>query len=534
MRENLPVTSREVPIDGSDFVVSITDTEGLITYVNDAFVRICGYTREELIGVPHNMLRHPDMPPEVFADLWATIQHGFPWHGLIKSRCKNGDYCWGEAGVTPVMQDGRISGYVSVRTKPRPEVVAQCERQYAEIRRGNAHHLVVRDGMVHRSGIAGLIHRFMSIPFHKRLWVTLGGVAMLGLSAGWLPLLANSIALPAVIAEHLPYVVAACGSGVALAMVAVVFYMDTRIGVPLMRATRVAQRVVAGDISARFDVQNGAELRRFLTALNLMNAKLTAVLMDVRSNIDGTSEAVAQLAQGSVDLSDRTERQADRVRGTAQSTGDLTQAVDGNVRSVHDASTLATEAKAIAHRGLEMASRAVATMKDIDDDSRKVAEITALIDSIAFQTNILALNAAVEAARAGQQGRGFAVVASEVRALAERSAHAARDIKTLIDGARTRISDGAQIVRDTGQAIEGVVQSIERVSQTVEQIRGATDQQAQGVATINEAVVELDDVTQQNAALVEESSAAANMLRQQMKRLVEAIDVFRFSRDAKR
>ena len=175
---------------------------------------------------------------------------------------------------------------------------------------------------------------------------------------------------------------------------------------------------------------------------------------------------------------------------------------------------------------MAMASHAVETMQQIDDDSRKVADISQVIDGIAFQTNILALNAAVEAARAGQQGRGFAVVATEVRALAERSAHAAREIKTLIESTRARVLDGAQIVRDAGQTIEGVVQSIDAVARSVETIRAATDSQAQGVATINDAVVELDEVTQQNAALVEESSAAATLLGQRMMRLEEVVDVF--------
>jgi len=532
VRENLPVTNREVALHGDDFIVSITDTQGHITYANDAFMRLTGYAHDELIGQPHNLLRHPDMPPEVFADMWSTIQNGYPWHGFIKSRCKNGDYSWGEAGVTPIMQGTAISGFVSVRTKPRPEVIEEYERHYADMRNGNPHKLAVREGVVHRTGLLGLINRFLSIPFYKRLWITLGALGMLGLYIGWAPMLAGSGVLPQFLVTHGTWLSAAGGCVFALGMLATVIYLDVRISIPLLRATRIAQRVVSGDISARFDVEHGAELRRFLSALNLMNAKLTAVLLDVRVNVQGTAEAVTQLTQGSVDLSNRTERQADRVRGTAQNSTDLTRAVEGNVHSVHDVSSLASRAKSIAHQGMQMASQAVSTMEQIDDDSRKVADISAVIDGIAFQTNILALNAAVEAARAGQQGRGFAVVASEVRALAERSAHAAREIKTLIESTRSRILDGARIVREAGQTIEGVVESIDAVARSVDAIRLATDQQAQGVANINDAVAELDEVTQQNAALVEESSAAANMLGQRMSRLEEVVEVFSVSKTA--
>ena len=172
----------------------------------------------------------------------------------------------------------------------------------------------VREGVVHRTGLLGLINRFLSIPFYKRLWITLGALGMLGLYIGWAPMLAGSGVLPQFLVTHGTWLSAAGGCVFALGMLATVIYLDVRISIPLLRATRIAQRVVSGDISARFDVEHGAELRRFLSALNLMNAKLTAVLLDVRVNVQGTAEAVTQLTQGSVDLSNRTERQADRVR----------------------------------------------------------------------------------------------------------------------------------------------------------------------------------------------------------------------------
>ena len=530
MRNNQPVTQREVMLADDDFIVTITDPKGVITYANESFVRISGYAEAELVGAPHNIVRHPDMPPEAFADLWTVIRRGFPWSGLVKNRCKNGDFYWVQAGITPIMLDGHISGYVSVRTRPSREAVAFAERLYAEFRGGNPRRLAIHDGGFIRTGLMGLPRRFLSMPFHRRLWITMGAMACMALGIGWLPLLAGRLGLDPTLAV---WVSAIASVGLAAACAAVVLYLDNRVGKPLQRAIRVAQAIAGGDVSKRFDPRHGGDLTRFLSSLNLMNSKLTAVLIEVRRNVGGISDAVGQLAQGTIDLSGRTERQAESVRDTAQATGELTESVQANVRSIQEATSLAGRATAQGREGMAMATQAIETMEQIGAASHQVGDITGLIDSIAFQTNILALNASVEAARAGQQGRGFAVVASEVRALAERSAAAARDIKGLIENTRVRVEQGTDIVRDTGRKIDDIVGRIDELSAIVARINSTTGSQSDGVSHINEAVGALEGVTQQNAALVEESSAAAAMLREQVRQLSDAIAVFRFSQGRK-
>jgi len=266
-----------------------------------------------------------------------------------------------------------------------------------------------------------------------------------------------------------------------------------------------------------------------MAAMARMRSELSRVMNSVRDVSDHIATGASQIASGNADLSLRTEQQAGRLQETAASMEELGQTVQANSGTASEARRLAAEASAAATTGGEAVGRVVATMERIAGSSRQIQEIIGVIDGIAFQTNILALNAAVEAARAGEQGRGFAVVASEVRSLAQRSADAAREIKTLIGNSVDTVEEGTHLVAEAGQAMGDIVAEVGRVRTLIDDIGRSTSEQSSGIGLVGEAVTRIDQMTQQNAALVEESAAAAESLRQQAVRLVEAVHVFKFS-----
>jgi methyl-accepting chemotaxis protein len=297
----------------------------------------------------------------------------------------------------------------------------------------------------------------------------------------------------------------------------------------LAHAVRVARAVSQGDLTVPVTAQGRDEAGQLLEALAAMQAQLVQVVGSVRGNAESVATASAQIAQGNADLSQRTEEQASALQQTAATMDELGATVRNNADHARQADELARAASSVARQGGTVVGDVVATMKEIDESSRRIAEIIGTIDGIAFQTNILALNAAVEAARAGEQGRGFAVVAGEVRALAQRSAEAAREIKGLIAASVERVERGSSLVGRAGSTMTEMVAAIERVTGVVGEISSASGEQARGIAQVGEAVGQMDRTTQQNSALVEESAAAAESLRGQAAQLVQAVAVFRLA-----
>jgi methyl-accepting chemotaxis protein len=295
----------------------------------------------------------------------------------------------------------------------------------------------------------------------------------------------------------------------------------------LAAAVAVAERISDGDLSATVEVHGKDETAQLLAALRTMNDSLRKVVSEVRTSVESVASASTQIAQGNQDLSARTEQQASSLQQTAASMEQMTSAVRQNAETTRQASTLAGHASEVAAKGGDLVSHVVETMQAIAGSSKRINEIIAVIDGIAFQTNILALNAAVEAARAGEQGRGFAVVAGEVRSLAQRCAQAAREIKALIGESVQKVDDGSHLVDDAGRTMNDIVNEVKRVSALIEDITRSTTEQSAGIGQVNDAMLQLDQSTQQNAALVEESASAANSLREQASGLAKSVAVFR-------
>ncbi|MEC5344075.1 methyl-accepting chemotaxis protein [Brenneria populi] len=307
------------------------------------------------------------------------------------------------------------------------------------------------------------------------------------------------------------------------------WFISRQITTPLHNTLDMAERIATGDLTMTINTTRRDELGQLISAMSKMNANLHNMIDEIRVGVSQIFTASREIVAGNTDLSSRTEQQAAAVEQTAASMEQLTATVKQNADNAHHANTLVLSASQTAQQGGEQVNNVVKTMTDIEHSSRRIADITSVINGIAFQTNILALNAAVEAARAGEQGRGFAVVASEVRNLAQRSSQAAKEIASLIAESVEQVSNGAVLVGNAGKTMNDIVASVTQVHSIMSEIATASDEQSRGITQINQAIVEMDSTTQQNAALVEQSSAAADSLEEQAALLKQAVSVFRLS-----
>jgi aerotaxis receptor len=516
MKDNGPVTQREYVLPEGATLVSTTDLDSRITYCNPAFIEVSGYTREELLGQPHHMIRHPDMPAEAFRDMWATIRAGHPWSALVKNRRKNGDHYWVVANVTPVLEGGQVSGYMSVRTRPSRDQVAAAERLYAtmrqEVTQGRLVHTLHR-GQVRRATALGRLRTALRWSLGARLALLTTALAVGGTLLG--------AALPA------GWGLAAALAASATLGLAAAAWLRARAVSPLTDMVGAVNRMAAGDLKQALNAAHDDELGRIHRGLTQLNVNLQAVVGDVRTQVQGMHHATREISQGSLDLSQRTESQASNLQQTAAALEQITGTIRQNAESAERANHVAERATAAAEAGGRSAEAAVQRMAGIRQASGRIGEIIGVIESISFQTNLLALNAAVEAARAGEHGRGFAVVAGEVRTLAQRTRQAAGEIKGLIDNAVAEVERGSSLVAETGDTVTQTLDAMRELGSLVAGISQASAEQATGIAEVNTAVAQLDGLTQQNAAMVEQLSAAVGSLNAQAVVVNEAVRIFR-------
>ncbi|THC39366.1 PAS domain-containing methyl-accepting chemotaxis protein [Massilia sp. Mn16-1_5] len=513
MRTNLPVTGIEYRMEPGQSIVSKTDTKGRITYVNPSFIDVSGFAEDELLGKAHNIVRHPDMPPEAFADLWQTLQAGQPWTGMVKNRRKNGDFYWVVANVVPVKEAGRVVGYMSVRTAPTREQVAAASELYRKFRAGEQGALAIRGGRAVGTSLAARLQGLRRWPLGRRLGVAMGGQALLLAALG----LAADGALWRGLAAFGVLGTLAAWAALRHAIVA-----------PLREALDAVHALAGGDLSHLPDSGHSGEFGQLLRALRQLNINLQAIVGDVRSNVREIEQTTRDIATGNLDLAGRTESQAASLEQTVGSIKQVAGAAGRNADSARRADGLVGAAANVAGRGGDAVERVGATMGQISASATRIVDIIGLIDGIAFQTNILALNAAVEAARAGEQGRGFAVVAGEVRSLAQRSAGAAKEIKALIEDSVQKVEQGNLLVGEAGQTMREVVASVQDAAGIMHDITEASRAQGGELGEVNAAMAALDAITRQNAALVEQSAAASNNVAEEAGRLAQALSVFKF------
>ncbi|MDO9141413.1 MAG: methyl-accepting chemotaxis protein [Methylobacter sp.] len=729
MKVNMPVTNQEVRMKKGALLITRTDLKGVITYANDEFVAISGFSRDEIIGADHNIVRHPDMPPAAFEDLWLNLKALRPWNGIVKNRTKSGDYYWVDANAMPVFKNGKVHEYLSVRRMPSRDKIEQAEQLYRLLNDQKA--------TIRPTGLAAMVKAIKEMGVWKKMAAALAVLLipllylMVQLFLAQDYLLVAAIAASVIIASAIVFTVVqsfttllnkTIGTFYRLAekrfgnvqdlarndligdFLRGLYSMEVNLSLDLAQAREEAakamrinqaldnvqsgvmlantdfeiiytndsverifkaaeqefrqhlphfdtdkligasidsfhqdpahqryllenlkgnysselliagqhmhvivssvinddgehigfvaewqnrtqevkieqeigqlvQDVKAGDLSTRInmgDKQGFAEtlssgineltdviesvfndinrvmesmaegdLTRSITndyqgvyaeCKNNINGTLTNLsnfIIQIRDAADFIDSSSQEMASGNNNLSSRAEQQAASLEQTAASMQQLASTVRNNAENTQQANQVVNAARQLAQKGGEIVSSAIIAMQDINDSSNEIAEIISVIDEIAFQTNLLALNASVEAARAGEQGRGFSVVATEVRNLAQRSAVAAKQSSDLIQNSVQKVRAGTAFVNETGNALKEIVTSVAQVGELVAQIAGASTEQTAGIDQVNQAVTQMDDITQQNAALAEQAAAGSIAMSEQSTNMTHLLGFFK-------
>lgn len=509
MRRNIHVTQNEYLLNEGSTLMSTTDTQSHITYANSAFIDASGYKEEHLIGEPHNVIRHPDMPPEAFGDMWFTLQQGESWTGMVKNRRHNGDHYWVRANVTPVYQNEVLTGYISVRNIPGRHEIDASEALYERVRNNEIKGHRFYKGVLVRRGMLSFLSIFKRLSTTKRVNYALGIAALLSFAV---PLL-----LPAGIIQT---------ATLALLFILLGLFLNSQICRPLKTIVKQMQRIVSGRKTDYTHFDRVDEIGLMMRLVNQSGLNLNSLVDDVGAQIGGIRDISQQVAKEGNALQARSEETADDLQQTAAAVEEIASAVKQTAETAEEAIQMADQTRASAYRGEAVMKQTIGVMQSVSRDNGQIVDIIAVIDRIAFQTNILALNAAVEAARAGEAGRGFAVVAAEVRNLAQHSASAAKEIAALIERNVASVNAGVDMVEQTETQLTTMIGNVLNMSGLIKEIGHATQEQTQALTLINESISRIGVMTHNNTGMVEHVTLAANHLTQRTTRLQQAIGVF--------
>ena len=486
MRNNQPVQDTEYVLRDEQYLISRTDSRGRIIYANPAFIEASGFSREELVGAPHNIVRHPDMPPAAFEDLWRTNQRGESWTGMVKKRRKDGGFYWVLANVTPIVERGVTVCYASVRVKPTRAQLDAARAAYDSLRSGTARGIRLQGGQVQPTGLRGVLARltrgrFTGVRARMLAWAVVSasfflgaaGAAVYGLHARLSP---EALAAAAVLTVGGVALIFASGWGLARSIFGL-----------LGAATDFARQISAGNLSTPpAGVLPQDEIGELKFSLEVMRKSLVSITRDVHAGIESALTSASDIAGANADLSAHTERQAASLQEAAASMAQLASAVKQNAANAQDAHAMANRACDLARRGSRVVDEGAVAMQGIVQSSSRIAEVVGMIDGVAFQPHILALNAAVEAARAG-----------------------------------------ARQVERAGASMRDIVASVQQVTRIVNQIAETSSEQHAGIDSVSRTISQRDSAAQGNAARVELASQAVENLRAHGVRLRHAIEVFR-------
>ena len=541
MRNNQPVTQREVDYSPDIRIISMTDLQGNITFVNRDFIQVSGFTEEELVGNPHNMVRHPDMPPAAYEDLWSTIKAGKTWRELVKNRCKNGDHYWVDAYVMPIVQNGKAIGYQSVRSKPSREQITEAEALYARMRNDTS----------------------IKIP-HNQSWKDWSISIKAGVIGG-MAIITSAILLMDKMADyfkadaHPSMAFSALHLINLLTTIGVLLFMHFGITQPVKRAIQYMINIANGDLTEQLPKSDADETGQLLLATRMVQSRLLAIFGRVGEACMSLSAAAEQLSASSEHTLDSMYAQQgettqvatamQQMSATVREVANNTEQAAHEAQSALDASSnglaVATQARNVIGTLATEVQRTGEVVANVANHSQQISTITDVISSIAEQTNLLALNAAIEAARAGEQGRGFAVVADEVRSLAGRTQQATGQIRSMIEKLSLEVSHAVNVMQQsremansateeiahTEEALMIIAGSVNQLSSMNGQIATAADQQSSVASEMSQNVENIDNLTKKSREDAEQVTRSSQYLMGLAHKLQGAASQFKLGGD---